>query len=298
MKKCSNFAKMVSLLAAVWAFTGCDDHYLDHSITNEQFEKNIELEWYDPHRNAAHAADMKTPGWFGYAIRDIRPDGCMVKYALHLYDGKKKRFHASHSHMVELPIAGSGGTGDEHFVKEIANGRCYMWLDYELYDPQGNLLLKGSKVSEPSPNLTEKEQVSEIALPVDERDLVKVEYLVPIDQDVIKILWQRSHPEEYQSLIERRQVELKNPYRNPDIDYEKLRDSDLTPGVMRTAIGWDGSIVPVAFHALGHPINGDAHAAYDRQSGIFVIKHTTEAIEAFRERFPELCVQEAESSGR
>lgn len=135
--------KLLPLILLASLLLGCDQKRLDHKIVTSDFEDSIKLVW----RRGADA------GSWTYEIPDPAPHGHQAMYALYLYDGNKKHVIIATSSRCELPYQ-DAGTSHEELSPKTLDGGWFLWIDYELYSSEGELLLKGSKLSEPSPKQT------------------------------------------------------------------------------------------------------------------------------------------------
>lgn len=102
------------------------------------------------------------------------------------------------------------------------------------------------------------------------------------DEDVGRILWQRSYPSEYAKLIEEAES-LRNGTGDPFAAPITTQNSDLTPG----GFDWRMAIIPRTFEQLGWPLTNGAEAFYYHDTGVIEITHKPAAIKLFKERFPE-----------
>lgn len=121
--------------------------------------------------------------------------------------------------------------------------------------------------------------------PREERRM-KVVFKVPGDSnETVRMLWQRSYPEDYSELI-RLAKESRTGGGDPFADSIEVPDSELTPETFGLS-GWGRAIVPRVFDELGYSLKDGAEASYEVDSGHFKITHSPSAIEAFHVRFPE-----------
>ncbi len=109
-------------------------------------------------------------------------------------------------------------------------------------------------------------------------------------------LWQRTFPEEYKELKAQAQEMREgggDPFADPSFD---VPDDELTPYSFTRSETWARGLPWKVFRELGYPVsinrdpnNGDTNAKlfWSHSTGIFEIYHSSEAIAAFRKRFPE-----------
>lgn len=112
--------------------------------------------------------------------------------------------------------------------------------------------------------------------------------------EVYRLLWQRSFPEEYEELVretEKRKEGSHDPFAEPIT----IPDGELTPSAMGMD-EWGKALPSRVFEKLGFPIfdiedgvlvDEGRSVTWDYQTGIIEIRHSARAIAAFRERFPE-----------
>lgn len=101
----------------------------------------------------------------------------------------------------------------------------------------------------------------------------------------LRILWQRSYPEEWQALVQELQEEADlDPYAEPIVINPANVDPSLTG-----KIGWDRGLVPRAFEQLGYPLTEvqGAWSGYSFTNRTLQVAHTPKALNAFDARFPE-----------
>jgi len=130
-----------------------------------------------------------------------------------------------------------------------------------------------------------EESMQRVVLRVQEKD----------PDQVYRMLWQRSFPEEYQELILRAEKIRRgedHPYAQPI----KVPDSELTPSAFANVNEWGKGLPSVVFEQLGFPIfdveegvlvDRGRRVHWDFQTGVIEIHHSAQAITAFRSRFPE-----------
>ena len=145
--------KLPILSFVAFLSVGCDEAYLDHPYSTSDFEDAITLNWH---------SGTEVDSW-SYQIEDLKPLGHQVQFSLYLYDGDRKHLMMATSTKESLPDQSS--QSHEELSAKVLEGGWYLWMDYELYSPDGDLLLKGTKLSEPSPKLVGANEPAEQGAP-------------------------------------------------------------------------------------------------------------------------------------
>lgn len=113
--------------------------------------------------------------------------------------------------------------------------------------------------------------------------------------EVYRMLWQRSFPNEYEELI-RSAEQIRQGRDDPFAQPMAIPDSELTPDSFSTGSEWGKGLPGKVFEQLGFPIfevedgvlvDHGRSASWNFQSGVIEIHHSAQAIAAFRSRFPE-----------
>lgn len=131
------------------------------------------------------------------------------------------------------------------------------------------------------PGCTQNEQPS--GEPV-KAELVERVYAIRMQPRVfLRILWQRSYPEEWQALVEQLQNDP-DPFAEP---FEVI-PANVDPSLLGR-LGWDRALVPRSFEELGYPLGSvqGAWSGYSFTNRTLQVAHTIEALNAFDRRFPE-----------
>ncbi len=113
---------------------------------------------------------------------------------------------------------------------------------------------------------------------------IKIYEITHTPEKFTRILWQRSYPEEYKELIVR--YKEKDAFGKP----AEISEDELTPGHYGL-LGWDRALILRAFEELGYPLIHGAKADYDAEQNRLTITHSSQAQDAFRQRFPEFVTE-------